>query len=155
SVLGTAFIRIATDVEPFDDPRVRQALNHGVDVQAIADALGGPGASRLASFFPDSRGLGYDETLEPFGYDPDRARALLAEAGFDDGIDGEIEVVAASRTDVVEAVVAQLEEIGVRLEIVVTELAAFNQGWPDSSSPALRYASWRPMYDPHSFLSLV
>src|SRR5699024_9283169 len=65
------------------------------------------------------------------------------------------EVVASSRTDVVEAVVAQLEEVGIRLSIVTAELAAFNQGWPDSSAPALRYASWRPMYDPHSFLSLV
>lgn len=154
-ILGTTFIRIATDVEPFDDPRVRQALNYGVDVQEIADAIVGPNANRLASFFPDPRGLGFDEGLDTFPYDPDRARELLVEAGLPDGFDAEIEVVASSRTDVVEAIVAQLEQVGIRLTIVTTELAAFNQGWPDSSSPALRYASWRPMYDPHSFLSLV
>lgn len=154
-ILGTTFIRVATDVAPFDDARVRQALNYGVDVQSIAGAIVGPDANRLASFFPDPRGLGFDETLDPFPYDPDRARSLLAEAGLADGIDGEIEVVASSRTDVVEAIVAQLEEVGIHLKIVTTELAAFNQGWPDPKSPALRYASWRPMYDPHSFLSLV
>jgi peptide/nickel transport system substrate-binding protein len=154
-ILGTTFIRIATDVTPFDDARVRQALNYGVDVQTIADAIVGPNATRLASFFPDPRALGYDESLEPFPYDPDRARALLAEAGLADGFDAEIEVVASSRTDVVEAVVAQLEEVGIRLKMVTTELAAFNQGWPKADAPALRYASWRPMYDPHTFLSLV
>jgi peptide/nickel transport system substrate-binding protein len=154
-IVGTTFIRIATDAAPFDDPRVRQALNYGVDVQTIADAIVGPDTHRLASFFPDPRGLGFDESLAPFPYDPERARELLAEANLADGFDAEIEVVASSRTDVVEAVVAQLAEVGVRLRIVATELAAFNQGWPNPESPALRFASWRPMYDPHTFLSLV
>jgi peptide/nickel transport system substrate-binding protein len=152
---GTTFIRTATDVAPFDDVRVRQALNYGVDVQTIADTIVGPNATRLASFFPDPRALGYDESLEPFPYDPDRARTLLAEADLADGFDAEIEVVASSRIDVVEAIVAQLEEVGIRLKMVTTDLAAFNQGWPKSDAPALRYASWRPMYDPHTFLSLV
>lgn len=154
-ILGTTFVRVATDVAPFDDARVRQALNYGVDVQAIADAIVGPNARRLASFFPDPRGLGFDTSLEPFPYDPERALELLTEADLADGFDAEIEVVASSRTDVVEAVVAQLKEVGIRLKIVTTELAAFNQGWSKENAPALRYATWRPMYDPHSFLSLV
>lgn len=154
-ILGTAFVRIATGVPPFDDPRVGQALNHAVDVQAIADALIGENANRLASIFPDTRGLGFDESLEPFAFDPDRARDLLAEAGYPDGFEAEIEIVAGSRSDVVESIVAYLADVGVRLSIVSSELAAFNQGWPDESAPPLRYATWRPLYDPHSYLSLV
>jgi len=154
-ILGTAFVRIATGVEPFDDPRVNRALNHAVDVQAIADALVGEGANRLASVFPDPRGLGFDESLEPFTYDPDRARELLAEAGFEDGFDAEFEMVAGSRSDVVESIVAYFGDVGVRVSIVSSELAAFNQGWPDDSAPPLRYATWRPFYDPQSFLGLV
>ena len=154
-ILGMAFIRIATDTAPFDDRRVRQALNYSVDVQAIADALVGPNTRRLASVFPDPRGLGFDETLEPFPYDPDKARQLLAEADLADGFDSTIQLVAGSRTDIVEAAVAQLAEAGIRLTIETAELAAFNQAWPDDSAPPLRYATWRPMYDPHTFLSLV
>lgn len=154
-ILGMAFIRIASDAEPFNDPRVAQALNYAVDVQSIADALVDREARRLASVFPDPRGMGFDETLEPFAYDPDKARELLDLAGVGDGIDAQIQIVAGSRTDVVEAIVAQLAEVGVRLEIVATELAAFNQDWPNEEAPALRYATWRPMYDPFTFLRLV
>lgn len=154
-ILGTAFVRIATDVAPFDDPRVGQALNHAIDVQAIADALVGEGARRLASVFPDPRGLGFDTSLEPFAYDPDRARSLLAEAGYADGFAAEIETVSGSRVDVVEAIVGYLADVGIRLSIVTSDLAAFNQGWPDESAPPLRYATWRPFYDPQTFLQLV
>ncbi len=154
-ILGTAFVRIATDAAPFDDPKVGQALNHAVDVQAIADALVGEGAERIASVFPDPRGLGYDEALEPFAYDPDKARSLLAEAGYADGFEAEIETVAGSRTDVVEAIAGYLADVGVRLSIVTSDLAAFNQGWPDETAPQLRYATWRPFYDPQTFLQLV
>lgn len=155
AILGTAFVRIASDVEPFNDPRVAQALNYAVDVETIAAALVSPEARRLASVFPDPRGIGFDESLEPFRFDPERARELLAEAGLEGGVDAEIQVVAGSRMDVVEAVVAQLAEVGVRLSIVSTELAGFNQDWPNDQAPALRYATWRPMYDPFTFLRLV
>jgi peptide/nickel transport system substrate-binding protein len=154
-ILGTAFVRIATGVAPFDDSRVCQAINHAVDVQTIADALVGEGAHRLAGIFPDPRGLGFDGSLQPFSFDPDRARTLLADAGLADGFDTEIEIVAGSRSDVVESIVAYLADVGVRLSIVTSELAAFNQGWPDDTAPPLRYATWRPFYDPQSFLRLV
>lgn len=154
-ILGTAFVRIATDAAPFDNPLVGQALNHAVDAQAIADALVGEHANRVASVFPDPRGLGFDESLQPFPFDPERARELLTEAGFPDGFDAEIETVAGSRVDIVESMVAYLADVGIRLSIVSSDLAAFNQGWPDETAPQLRYATWRPMYDPHTFLQLV
>jgi peptide/nickel transport system substrate-binding protein len=154
-ILGTAFVRIATDSPPFDDPRIGRALNHAIDVQAIADALVGDEARRIATVFPDPRGLGFDPALEPFAYDPVRARSLIAEAGFPDGFDAEIEIVAGSRVDVVESIVAYLADVGIRLSIVASDLAAFNQGWPDDTAPPLRYATWRPFYDPQTFLQLV
>lgn len=155
SILGTAFIRIASDADAFGNPLVAQALNFGVDVQAVADALVSPESKRIASVFPDPRGIGFDERLEPFTYDPERAKSLLEEAGYSDGIDGEIQIVAGERLDVIEAIVAQLREVGVRLNIVSTELAGFNQDWPNLEAPALRFATWRPMYDPFTFLRLV
>ncbi|MGB3328755.1 MAG: ABC transporter substrate-binding protein, partial [Thermomicrobiales bacterium] len=154
-ILGTSFIRIATDTKPFDDPRVRQALNHAVDVESIASTLVAPESHRLASLFPDPRGLGFDPDLAPFAYDPERARSLLKDAGLADGFAATLQFVATEKTDALEAIAANLGEVGIRITLEAAELAAFNQAWPDTSAPALRYASWRPLYDPHSLLSLM
>ncbi|MCA9832545.1 MAG: ABC transporter substrate-binding protein [Thermomicrobiales bacterium] len=154
-VLATAFIRIATDAAPFDEPRVCQAVNHAVDVQAIADALVSTEAKRLASVFPDARGLGFDASLSPFAYDPEKAKELLAEAGYADGFVTEAQITATSRTDVLEAVAEQLAAVGIKVNIVTSELATFNQDWSNTDAPALRYASWRPMYDPFTFVNLL
>ncbi|HEU0164193.1 MAG TPA: ABC transporter substrate-binding protein [Thermomicrobiales bacterium] len=154
-ILGTAFIRIATDTKPFDDARVRQAVNYAVDLQTIATQLVAPESKRIASLFPDPRGLGFDPNLKPFAFDQDKAKSLLAEAGYPDGFKTTLEMVAGDSTDFAEAIVAQLADVGIEVEIKQTELAAFNADWPTKTAPPLRYATWRPMYDPHTLLSLV
>ena len=155
SVVGSAWVRIATDVEPFDDPRVRRALNHAIDVQAIADALVSSQSRRLASLFPDARSIAFNETLAPVAYDPDLARSLLAEAELADGFETELEITVGGRADVAEAIAAQLGEVGVNVRIVVSDYAIFNESWADPSSPPLRLVTWSPLYDPHTLLSLV
>ncbi|MGC4105930.1 MAG: ABC transporter substrate-binding protein [Thermomicrobiales bacterium] len=154
-ILGTTFIRIATDTKPFDDPRVCQALNYAIDVETIATTLVAPESHRLAALYPDSRGLGFDPDLAPFAYDPDKARALLAEAGLGDGFDTTLQFVATEKTDALEAIASYLGEVGIRVKLEAAELAAFNQAWPDKTAPPIRYATWRPLYDPHSLLSLM
>ena len=154
-ILATAFVRIATDVEPFDSPLVRQALNHAVDVGTIAATLESEESNRLASFYPDERALGFDPALQPFTFDPELARQLLAEAGYPDGFSTSLEVSQAQRLMYAEAIKANLQDVGIDVEIIVAEAGSFNAGWGDPEAPPLRYASWRPMYDPHTFLSLV
>ncbi len=153
--LATAFVRIAADVAPFDDPRVRRALNLAVDVQTIAQALEAEDSHRLASFYPDPRAMGFDPDLAPFDFDPDAARALLADAGYGDGFSTQIEVSQSPRATYAEAIKPYLADIGIELEIVVAESGSFNAGWGDPEAPPLRYASWRPMYDPNTFMTLV
>ncbi len=155
AVVGSAFIRIAADVAPFDDARVRQALNHALDVQAIAGALVSPEASRLASLFPDDRSMAFNPDLEPYAFDLARARHLLVEAGVEDGFETELEITPAASVDVAEAIAAQLAEVGITVAIRVTEYTDFNATWNESSAPALRMATWSPLYDPHTLLSLV
>ncbi|MBI3959802.1 MAG: ABC transporter substrate-binding protein, partial [Chloroflexi bacterium] len=80
-----AFNNLTTGVGlPTEDKLVRQAMNYAVDRQAIVDGLF-DGYARLSSGFVTPSNLGYDETLAPFAYDPDKARALLTEAGYPDG----------------------------------------------------------------------
>ena len=83
TVEGTTAYNLEMNVAkpPFDDIRVRQAINYAIDWDAIIATIYENNASRLASPFLPS-GFGYDPTVRPWPYDPAKARALLEEAGF-------------------------------------------------------------------------
>lgn len=154
-IVGSAWVRIATDVAPFDDVRVRRAINHAIDAQSIATSLVSEGARRLANLFPEERAMGFDPELQPYRYDPDLARSLLAEAGVGEGFATDLEITATSRTDVAQAIAGQLGEIGVEVRIQSSDDATFNAGWADPERPPLRMSTWIPLYDPQTLLSLV
>ncbi len=69
---------------PLEDVRVRRALNLATNRQGIIDAIFG-GKASLVSGFVMSTNLGFDASIQPFPYDPEAAKALLAEAGYADG----------------------------------------------------------------------
>lgn len=154
-IVGSAWIRIATDVEPFNDARVRRALNHAIDVSAIAASLVSGDTRRLAMLYPDERALGFNPELQPYEYDPELARSLLGEAGIDDGLSVGLEITSTSRADIAEAIAAQLGEVGLEVDIITADDATFNAGWGDPARPPLRMSTWVPLYDPHTLLSLV
>jgi len=154
ALVGSSWIRLIGDEKPFDDLRVRQAMNYAVDVQSIATALVSPQASRLAGIYPDKRSMGFDAELAPYAYDPDKARALLAAAGLADGIDVDFDITTAGRKDVAEAIAAQLADAGIRAKIRTMEYTKFNDTWKEGSAP-LRMATWSPLFDPSTLLGLV
>jgi peptide/nickel transport system substrate-binding protein len=104
---------------PLRDIRVRQALNYAVDKQAIADALllgvtvpGGQPAGQLT--------FGHNPEIEPYPYDPDKARALLSQAGYPDGFDLTFAVMierVPGDSAIYQTVANYLSQIGVRLEL--------------------------------------
>lgn len=75
-------IELNNATEPFNDVRVRQALNYAIDWDSILTNIYQGYAERLATAFLPS-GFGFDADLAPYPYDPDRARALLREAGYE------------------------------------------------------------------------
>ena len=154
SVVGSHFIRVASDIEPFNLPEVRQALNLAIDAESIAQALVSPEAHRLASLFPDPRALGFDAALTPFPYDPDRARELLSSVGME-SISTVLEVTTGARLDIAEAIVAQLADVGMQNSVTVSDYATFNGAWSSPDAPPLRLVTWAPLFDPQSLLALV
>jgi peptide/nickel transport system substrate-binding protein len=155
SILGLSMLRIATDTAPFDNPLVCQALNHAIDAETIAQQLVSSEAHRIASLFPDARGIGFDPDLQPFSYDPDRARQLLTEAGYEDGFEIDFQYVSSERDDLISAISDQFADVGITITPVATDLATFNSQWKDPAAAPLRFVSWRPMFDPHTLLSLL
>ncbi len=117
-------------VEPFQDVRVRQALNYATDVDTLIATIMQGNAFRLAG--PFGPGIpGYDPELQPYPYDPEKAKQLLAEAGYADGFD----LVLTSPNGrylndrlVSEAIAGMWSEIGVRTTVQVMDWSPFVEG---------------------------
>ncbi len=110
---------------PLDDVRVRQALNLAIDRKGIIDGLLG-GLTVPASQGATPAAEGYNPYLEPFRYDPDRARTLLADAGYENGLSFTAEaVIGANGSDsaMYQQVARALSEVGVELIITPVTIA--------------------------------
>jgi oligopeptide transport system substrate-binding protein len=83
SYLGGYFIRFNVTRKPFDDPRVRQALALAIDKERIVKKITRAGERPASHIVPD--GIANYAPPEGLGYNPARARKLLAEAGYPDG----------------------------------------------------------------------
>jgi peptide/nickel transport system substrate-binding protein len=109
-----------TDVEPLGDRRVRRALAWAIDkeriVETVSQGFGTPGTSILPDSFPQ-----YNDAISDFNHptgDTERARALLAEAGYGDGLSLEIKTSTQSRHRRTATLVqAMWSEVGVDAEI--------------------------------------
>jgi ABC-type transport system substrate-binding protein len=112
--------------KPFDDPRVRRALNLAVDRRAIVERVL-LGAGKVPTG-PAPEGVTYRVALGEYRYDPEEARRLLAEAGYPQGFSTVLWTPAArygKDREVAQAVQAYLGDVGVRAEIRVWEWGAY------------------------------
>ena len=128
SIRNIFIVLNVTGEGPLDDPRVRAALNHAVDKDTIIRTiLGGDGVANGCPLNPYM--YGYVEALcDPFPFDPERARELLAEAGYADGFTftmGSPDGRYLNDRQVAEAVVGQLAAVGVRAELRVQEWSSY------------------------------
>jgi peptide/nickel transport system substrate-binding protein len=107
---------------PWSDTRVRLAANHAVNWPAINEAENLGYALLTGGIIPHK--FAYALPLEPYGYDPMKARQLLKEAGYANGFDaGECSTDTPYAT-VIEAVVNDLAVVGIRAKVRATERAA-------------------------------
>ncbi len=129
--LNTFYVGMNNTYPPFDDVRVRQAIAMGLDRQRIVDNFYPPGSEVASHFVPCSipNGCNGEEWYE---FDPEAARALLAEAGYPDGFETTLEyrdVVRGYLPEpgrVAEDIQAQLlENLNIRITINVIESGAF------------------------------
>jgi peptide/nickel transport system substrate-binding protein len=128
---NTFYVGFNNTFPPFDNEKVRQAIALGIDKQRIIDNFYPPGTEIATHFTPCSFPFGC--TGEPFPeFDPDAARALLAEAGFPDGFNTVIHLrdvvrgYLAQPTVVAADIQAQLEvNLGITATIDVQESGAY------------------------------
>ena len=117
---------------PFADKRVRQALEYAVDRKTMALGIG------MGYYEPLYQGAvkaapWYDASLAPRGYDPAKAKALLAEAGYPNGLTTKIVSDVRVRKDALVAVQTYLKAVGINAELDIADVARASsiplKGW--------------------------
>lgn len=137
------FIALNNQGEIFDDSRVRQAAMHALDKQLLIDKILDGNATPLNGILsPDA--FGHNAGLAAHGYDPEKARALLAEAGYPDGVDVTLDTEGAFK-DIAEAVASLLTQAGIRTQVVVGEGSQLTTKWRtrgEAKSGDMWFTSW-------------
>jgi peptide/nickel transport system substrate-binding protein len=133
SILGS-FMAMRTDVKPFDDVRVRRALNMAINKKEIIQAhYSGEAEMHAYPMYPDWDG--YFDSLdkmpasvkELYEYNPKKAKELLKEAGYPNGFTFKLQFCSCSpdHSDLAPLLAAYLEQVGIKAELQPTEYGAF------------------------------
>jgi peptide/nickel transport system substrate-binding protein len=144
TVLGTqdlayTLLGFNTTRAPFDDARVRHAINVAIDRDEVVDAVHLGNAEPAGPLSPALVDWAVSVDEYPcHAHDPERARSLLADAGYPDGFSFTILTFGTNRVvaDTAQVLQAQLERVGLDVEVNVAEFGTFVQDWNNSNFDA-------------------
>ena len=122
-------LALKTDKGPTADLRVRQAIDLAIDDQTIVDTiLQGAGTPMLTRVPSGVNGCNED-LVGKYNYDPERAKELLAEAGYPDGFSMKIEAPTGRYTmdaEISQAIVSMLSQVGITVDLQLLESSAYS-----------------------------
>ena len=119
-------------LEPLTKKKVRQAINMAIDKQSIVDNIYMGTAIKAKNGIPPFM-LGYNDAVEDYPYDPEKAKVLLAEAGYPDGFDVTLYVMPVSRAymfdppKIGEAIQSYLAAVGIKVEFYQADWGTYLQ----------------------------
>ena len=159
---STSYIGLNVNEPPLDDPKFRKALNLAVDRETIAEVVY-EGAVRPGKTILPPRFPAYNPNLDPYPYDPEAARQLLAESKYGDDLENLPRLTLSISGSLGAAVPLGLEvmlqsweqELGLQVEIQQTEWATFLQDVNDKRYQMFRLAWGADYPDPQNFLDIL
>ena len=125
--LETSLIVLSTENPSTKDPRVREALNLAIDRGTLAKDLFGGYATPAAGQIINPKAFGFNEDLKPYPYDPEKAKALIKEAGAEGvtvTLQGESGRWLKDR-ETIEAVAAYWTAAGVKVDVQISEFGEY------------------------------
>ncbi|MBV9734657.1 MAG: ABC transporter substrate-binding protein [Acidisphaera sp.] len=130
--LNIGYMSMNTQKKPFDDKRVRIAINMAIDKQAILDAVYQGAGQPAKNLIPPTM-WAYNNDIKDFPHDPEQAKKLLAEAGLANGFDTDLWAMPVQRPynpdarRIAELMQADLAKVGIRAKIVSYEWGEYRK----------------------------
>ncbi|GAB3798132.1 ABC transporter substrate-binding protein [Virgibacillus kimchii] len=152
---STLIIGFNHDREPFDDLKVRQAINFAIDKDAMIDMAFSGYAEKLGSNMSPAMELFHQEGLdEVYDRDVEQARQLLEEAGYPDGFSTTLSISSHNSmyTDIAQVAVENLREIGIDVEIEVIEWGVWLERIYQGRDYEMTAIDFTGKLDPHNIL---
>ena len=136
------FLNINTKNAPFDNVKVRQAMNYAVDKDAIVkNILQGNATITPAVCSPDLV-FGCPSDLKPYPYDPAKAKQLLAEAGYPNGFETTMWNTQGrylASVDIGQALAGYFEKVGIKMNVEMKEWGVWNTAFSKGEQPTTFY----------------
>src|SRR6056297_3203617 len=158
--LNVGYIAMNCEKEPFDNKLVRQAMNYAIDRQSIIDAVYGSAGQVAKNPLPPTM-WSYNDDIDPYPYDPAKAKELLAEAGYADGFETTLWAMPVARPynpnarRIAEIVQEDLSELGVEAEIVSYDWGTYLDR-TDTGEHSMAMLGWTgDNGDPDNFLFVL
>lgn len=147
------YLAFNQQVEELQDPLVREAISHAIDRDALVTQVLPEGTETATQFIPPVVN-GYNEDVTTYDYDPERARELLAEAGYEDGLELTFNYpVNVSRPympnpeEIFVALSGQLEEVGITVNPVSNEWVDYLDLIQGSADHGIHLLGWTGDYN--------
>lgn len=141
--------------KPFQNPTVHLAMNYAVDVDSlIKHVLEGKANRTIGVSGPNA--IGYNPDIRPFPYDPNKAKSLLAQAGYPNGFDVDYVTTSGRYVKDREAgqvIAGQLAKVGIRVNVVIQEYSVYWNGVLEGKHPMFIFGAFNEE-EPNLFLSL-
>ena len=115
-ILRTHYVNLDMRVEPFNKKAARQAANYAIDREAIVQKMMA-GLGRVVPTVVHPAVFGYDPSITPYTFDPKKAKQLLAQAGYPNGVDITLHSGFVEFRPVFEAIGQMLTEVGIRTTV--------------------------------------
>lgn len=130
--LNVGFMAMNMLKPPFDKREVRLAINHAVNKEALVNAFFADGLLGSAAVNPMPPTIwGYNDEIEPYEFNPQKAKELLAKAGYPDGFETELWAMPIARPympqpqRIAESIQADLKQVGIKTKIVTYEWGTY------------------------------
>jgi peptide/nickel transport system substrate-binding protein len=133
--IRTSYLSLDTTAGPLRDVRVRQALNHAVDVPLLIKAVLDGKAREVPTMFP-RESFGFDPSITPYSRDVGLAKRLLADAGFPNGFDTSL-TAQTGDSNIAEAISGLLAKAGVRARVNLVDTGTYTSRLTSNNRSAL------------------